>query len=848
MPCARWVIEMQQTLRQMRYYGRNFIAVALAIVLGVAFVTVSVQAGEILEATTRNAIAVQYAGADIIVTSLSEVVQESDLQTIGKTDGVVTAEKRITVVGDVQSGSRSQYGIIAPVPDTEAIRDELSIDSGRLPQAANEVLLWSETADSLDVEVGDTFSMLPYSGENAPDEPVTLTAVGIMTGSNALAESSAPDMFGWPEQIASWADPSVQSVGLVTVTPGTDPDQVVDSISSVGSGDLVIRTFDQQVDWVLADVSNGTDVLGFGLLAFAIIALFVCGIVIANTFSILVAQRSRNLALLRCVGATREQIRKSVLTEAVILGAVASAIGIVTGLIVTIGAARIFSNIYPAARIATDTPVPLTATIVPFALGFFATMIAAWGPARAATLVAPLAALRPSATLVQRYRIDVRRLGMTLLFLGGGSFLLVVGTLLCATDPSLPNLLIGMLGGIVSFCGVLIGGVLIVPRVIAMLGNLATRVGGAPAFVASSNSARNPKRATATAAAMLIAVTLITMMSVGAATVKSTLGQAIDEESPIDVRLATGDLYASDTNPSPALPTAVVQTVQSNKDVEESTGAIRTMVEIEDESYQIFGIDPEAAQRITRAPDQLAGLADGTAVVPESFADWLGVVDGDRLTLKFAGNESTLLVRVSDWDGDIVVSMNDAKKLAPDAPLSELWLRFEDDVDVSRAMGDLQDSLEPFDRLYIEGGARDKAANYDVLDTMLLIVTALLGVAVIIAIVGVGNTLSLSVIERTRESAILRAIGLTVSQLRVMLAIEGVILALVGSIIGIALGIVYGYAGAVSLLNNAWGVRFSLPLDRIVLIVAIAILAGLLSSVLPAQRAIRTSPVEALAE
>jgi putative ABC transport system permease protein len=234
--------------------------------------------------------------------------------------------------------------------------------------------------------------------------------------------------------------------------------------------------------------------------------------------------------------------------------------------------------------------------------------------------------------------------------------------------------------------------------------------------------------------------------------------------------------------------------------------------------------------------------------LPAWFADWLGIVDGDQVTLSVNGNESTFLARVSEWGGDIVVSMDDARKLAPDAPVSELWLRFDDDVDVSQAMGDLQDSLEPFDRLYIEGGARDKAANYEVLDTMLLIVTALLGVAVIIAIVGVGNTLSLSVIERTRESAILRAIGLTVSQLRVMLAIEGVILALVGSIIGIALGIVYGYAGAVSLLNNAWGVRFSLPLDRIILIVAIAILAGLLSSVLPAQRAIRTSPVEALAE
>jgi putative ABC transport system permease protein len=841
---------MRFTLTQMRHYARNYIAVSIAIVLGVAFVTSSIQAGQILDATTRNSVAVQYNGADVIVTSQNGQVPDSALAAFGTVEGVATVEKRPFLLADAQAGSRNQFSIVAPLPGAAPIRHALDLTGGRLPEAADEVLLLSNVADHLQVDTGGTISLMPLSGANTPDEPVSLTVVGIANGTNALAVSNAPDMYGWPADVAAWVDPETSSSALITAEPGIEPPALVEAIYAQTGTNLVIRTHAQQVDWVMAEITDGTEVHSFGLISFAIIALFVAGIVIANTFAILVAQRSRNLALLRCVGATRTQIRQSVLVEAVVLGIIASVAGVIAGLALTMGGARAFAAINPASRIATDAAVPLSAILAPFTLGFVATLIAAWGPANAATRVAPLAALRPSSALVQQEhdRGNVLRLLFTLLFLGTGSLLLVAGMLLSMDAPGTMTLLIGVLGGMISFCGILIGGVLIVPRVIAGLGNVAARIGGAPAYVAASNSSRNPKRATSTATALLIAVTLITMMSVGAATVKATLSQAIDDRNPIDVILTTQDEFSADHESAPPLQEVVLTAIETNPDVRLTAPVTATMAKISDYEVRVIGIDPDAARDVSRSPGQLADLARGTAIVPQWIANNEGLVDGDSFRLQTAGRDVSLIASLSEDADDIMVSLDDMKLLAPEAPVNTVWLRFDEGIDIRRAVGELQDSLAPFDRLWLYGGANDKAANYQVLDTMLLIVTALLGVAVVIAVVGVGNTLSLSVIERTRESAILRAIGLTVRQLRLMLAIEGVLFALVGSVIGIVLGTLYGFAGAVSILSSAWGVTFTIPYARIGLILAMAILAGLVASVLPAQRAIRTSPVEALAE
>jgi putative ABC transport system permease protein len=849
MRSGHWVIEMRMTLKQMRYYARNYVAVTLAILLGIGFVACSIMAGQVLDATTRNSLAVQYRGTDIIATSNAGPIAEAEIEAIEITDGVATVETRSLVFTDVVAGTRSRYAQVSQFPETQSIRDGLRLESGRFPQGSNEVFLVDTVAAQLELDTGDTISMLPLTGQNAPGSALTMTVVGSGSGGSGLAQANNPDIYAWPEQVNSWAGEWDSGTLLITIDPAVDADQVVTAIEEVVSGDLIVRTYAQQVESVASDIGGDAQLLSYGLLGFALIALFVAGVVIMNTFSILIAQRSRNLALMRCVGATKRQIRRSVLIEAVVVGVIASVIGTAAGLMVTTGGANLINRIFPSANIATNVPIPATAIAWPLILGIAVTVIASLSPAQTATRVAPLAALRPQSALVQRIRIDMLRLGLCVVLIGGGGILIALGMMLSSDAASLPALLLGVFGGVVSFCGVLVGAVLIVPRVAAAFGTMATRVGGAPAYVAASNSTRNPKRATSTAVALLIAVALITMMSVGAESVKSTLGKEIDARSPVDLQIATEDVYSSAVTNGPAMPEGVMQIVQSQDNISESVLAARSLVTLEGQELDVLGIEPAAALRISRAPAQLEGLSDETVILAQSTAENLGVVNGDAITLAAEGTSATFTAIVSpEWAGSLVISRNAASALFPNQPANVVWLRFQDGIDVGEAVGSLQDSLDRFDRLYMDGGAEDKAANYEVLDTMLLVVTGLLGIAVIIALVGVGNTLSLSVIERTRESAILRAIGLTIGQFRVMLAIEGVILAMVGAAIGIVLGIAYGFAGAFTILSGSWGLSFAIPLERLVLIVLVAIAAGVASSVLPARRAVRVSPVEALAE
>ena len=229
-------------------------------------------------------------------------------------------------------------------------------------------------------------------------------------------------------------------------------------------------------------------------------------------------------------------------------------------------------------------------------------------------------------------------------------------------------------------------------------------------------------------------------------------------------------------------------------------------------------------------------------IVSADNAEGYGIADGDRLQVGTGNRRLDLVAHVTDWyRSELVVAQSYLQRLDPDAAASMLWARFAPGVDAVETVGSIRDTLATTEAISYAGGVAERQSNSQILDSVLLVVTALLGVAVVIALVGVGNTLSLSVIERTRESAILRAIGLTRGQLRGMLAIEGVLIALVGAVIGIVPGTVYGMVGALTLPGNAWGVSFAIPTGRIVLIMVVAIVAGLLAAVVPARGAVRTS-------
>jgi putative ABC transport system permease protein len=442
-----------------------------------------------------------------------------------------------------------------------------------------------------------------------------------------------------------------------------------------------------------------------------------------------------------------------------------------------------------------------------------------------------------------------------------------------ASDTVMIGLLAGVLGGAASFVGVLIGAVFWVPKVAGWLGHGVSRLAGASAELAAVNSTRNPRRTAATTGALLIGVTLVALMSTGAATARSTLSAELDGRFPVDVTV--GDSPTWETGGklhSPPLSAAQLNAVRGVDGVRSVVAipggvlAARWLGSVGDngeagssQSTLVSAVDGEAAA-VLRDDRTRRALSDGWLVLSKG---WFGMPTDhlpDSVDVARAGHENDgwRTVHVL-WKDSPVAGMAPPqllRDLKVETVASEAWVGLDSGVDPVGVVSNIEDTLvaasksagedsaapAPIKAIAIERAAYDKVIN-----TLLAIVVGLLGVAVVIAVVGVANTLSLSVIERRRESATLRAIGMTRRQLRWSLATEGMVIAAVGAIAGVALGLLYGWAGARTVLGGVTEVHLAVPVADLAITLVVAVLAGLLASVLPARSAARSSPIAALA-
>jgi putative ABC transport system permease protein len=513
------------------------------------------------------------------------------------------------------------------------------------------------------------------------------------------------------------------------------------------------------------------------------------------------------------------------------------------------------------------------------------TVLASLAPARAATRVAPLAALRPADAPAVTHRGSRPRLVLAVVLTVVGAALLLLGAVLGRAVDPVAALGVGVLGGALSFVGILVGTVFWVPRVVGLCGRLLAPA-GTSARLAAANSVRNPRRTAATSTALLIGVTLVAMMSTGAASARVTLGGELDEQFPVDVQIGAdpGSGGAGSASGQPVTP-ALVRTVEDVAGVERvvtvptvsvtvtvgtgaaaggaAGGAAEGAAGAEAGSDPVTGsatawvLEPSVATGLVRSPSVVDGLADATAVVGDSLAEALGLADGDTLTLAATSADGTPVgepvartVVVTDFPGGIVVTPATLAGMAPDGAAGvtaeEAWVRLTPGADPTATVPAIQDALSETP-VQVAGAAVERAMFESIIDTLLAVVVGLLAVAVVIALIGVANTLSLSVIERRRESATLRVIGLSRRRLRATLAIEGVLIAGVGGALGVGLGVLYGWAGAATVLGVVGDVRLDVPWTDLAIVLAVSLAAGLLASVLPGRSAARTSPVAALA-
>ncbi|MDI3330310.1 MAG: ABC transporter permease [Micrococcus sp.] len=672
---------------------------------------------------------------------------------------------------------------------------------------------------------------------------------------------------------------------LVRLEPGADPELVASHIQALlqESGvEATVADPDEQSQGQVAAMA-GSNVFLWVLMAFAAIALLVTALVIANTFSVLVAQRSRDLALQRALGASRRQVRGSVLAEAVLVGLAGSLLGIAGGmgsvyLLVTWGASLDGFGFLTFEAAPRDL-------IVSVAVGVLLTVLASSSAAVAATRVSPLEAMRPRQDAAVGNRAGVVRLVV-------GALLLLAGLAALFWGARDGDLAVAVAGGALSFVGILALTVLVVPALVFVVG-LAARLFGVPGRMAQLNARRNPGRTAATASALLIGTTLVAMMLTGGRTAQVQMDAIFSAEYPVDVNVSL-DAGASGLQSFPGAAEggedpeggagtpapAGAGTSEGNKasgylDAGAAATARDAAADVDgieaaallsyvgtagtgDDASTAYAADPTELRSIVSAlpADQPADRLGrpGTVLVPASVTADTLVVKGPQGSAEFE------VVHSSASNISPVITLDDARALGWDAEAeatapSMLWLKASGDqtletlqalnTEVARATGVSQDKV---------GGTLAERLLFSVIvDAMLMIVTALLMVSVLIAVIGVANTLSLSTIERTRENSLMRALGLTRGGLRGMLALEAVLISGVAALIGCALGTFYGGMGSHTVFGPIaarYGQEIvwpTVPWAELALIVLVSVVAGLLASVAPSRRAARLSPVQGLA-
>lgn len=855
------------TLAQMRRTLGRLVAAGVSIALGTAFVAATLLASGIISRTTVDSLTAGFADADLVVSGYPPRVAAEVLAAVpGVQDVAGQSDVYVRVIGP-DGATALVAGAVAPVPALEPV----AVVAGSMPAAPGEVALTGLDAERLGAALGDRVTVeVDRWAELREGEEGELTAELTLTG---LLDPNSLALFGQgaarvvPAELDRWAvhqtgedEPGFATL-LATVAPGSDIDEVRASAAEALPPELTVNTKEAEAEDRLAEITGETRVMTGVVLGFAAISLIVAALVIANTFQVIVAQRTRTLALLRCVGATKAQLRRAVLLEAGILGVVASLVGVVLGAALVQGLLIALTNVDTGVPLPTTISLSVSAVLVPVVVGLVVTTLAAMTPARAATRVSPLAALQPVGAARLSERGGRFRAWFAGVFTVGGALGLVGGVLVSHEVDMLLGLLLGVLGGATSFVGILVGAVFWVPRAVAVAGALVARIAArwgqaVPARLAAANSVRNPRRTAATSAALFIGVTLVAMMATGAATAREALTATLDENYPVDVDVRSWSYQPGE----PGLPDEFLADVAAVSGV--SGTATFSLV-----PFQIGGgagdtdeatvIDPAAAAAVLNAPRLLEGLEEGTVVVGSGSASSLGVEDGDVVHLELApwadggtaGGGADVRVAIAQGLGGVFLTPADAARITADLRPAGVLLSIDDSADPRLVVEDLQNlATATDDAIGVTGIAVERSFFDQVIDTLLAIVVGLLAVSVVIALVGVSNTLSLSVLERRRESATLRAIGLTRGGLRSALAAEGVLVALVGAVVGAVLGTLYGWAGVRTVIGGGIAeVPWTVAWRDLGLVLVVTVAAGLIASVAPARTAVRTSPVEALA-
>ena len=890
-------------LKLMRKSVRMLIASGIAILIGSMFMSATLLfANSVDDLVVRNATE-EFGSANYAISfknpnsSPSSEIHYKDLHLdeISKMPGVngIRSDDATALV-KVEKGDKS----VTSIAWSSGLYGNLPVyksTEGRDPQKIGEITLIKSIAKSIHANIGDTITLVKVDDTGGDKEKsYDVRVVGLVDdGEHSQIPVSnrgtylggvTNDFCAKLNNLKNFDNQVVQSKVYMSIDESKIND-LSPKISALLPEQFSLMSRHEVGVRAVRNVSNGTNFVTMFLLSFGVLALLISSLVIANTFQVLVAQRRRTLALLRVIGAQSHQLYAAVLLEAAILGVISACVGVLCAIGFMGAISNVNINSGPLSKI--PLIVSLPAVVWPIAIGTIVTVLASMSAARSATKVTPMEALRPM-DLIKDKRASIIRAVFGVLFIVVG----ILATALSATSlasmiagksptagsDSWMTLLGAMFGCALVFIGIIITATFWMPFAMKATGAIMALCGPA-SKVANANVQRNPRRVAATGTALLIGVTLVSTVVTGAICGKATLKGVVDDRYSVDIiiqgknvdeSLAADISKISGIKHTELLP-AVPMTFKNAKGETEYTlvAGVDNVDQLRNVMHtDLDGVNINKDSVLLPKPDEGEepfDLKKGSLNLQAYVEKYNSNDDNNDNFTPFTGmntdssnnNKSITVKQVQfkkyrnvsvDSNNTSFVSksyFNNYLKPTTHILLISLNSRNANLIDIVK---NIRNVTSNYAEVMSTGSVFERAMWESAIDTMMMLLVGLIAVAVVIALIGVANTLSLSVIERTKESATLRAIGMTRGQVRRSLAMEATLISLTSTVSGLIVGTVFGWIGSYMVFSVIGKVPFVIDWTIYAVLALIALFAALLSSVLPARRAVKSSPVVALAD
>ncbi|WP_306323624.1 MULTISPECIES: ABC transporter permease [unclassified Streptomyces] len=854
---------MKTSLRNFFAHKGRMALSAIAVLLSVAFVSGTLVFTDTMDKTfdklfsaTSPDVSVSPKGADQTdddgsATGRPEALPASTLATVREAEGVKSVEgavssMNVTVVNSDNKNMGSTTG--APTIAGNWTHNDLrsmEITSGHAPRGPTEVMVDADTAKKHHLKMGDELRTIAATG----DFTAKITGIASFKMTNPGAAVVYFDTATAQRELLGATGKFTQI--NVAAAEGVSDARLKANVAAELTGTYKIQTQKEAADANASDVGSFMDVIKYALLGFAGIAFLVGIFLIINTFSMLVAQRTREIGLMRAIGSSRKQVNRSVLVEALLLGVVGSVLGVGAGMGLAIGLMKLMSSM--GMELSTDDlTVKRTTPAIGLLLGIVVTVLAAYLPARRAGKVSPMAALRDAGTPAD-VKAGVVRGVIGLVLTGGGGFALYLAAQ--ADKASQGALWLGV-GIVASLIGFVVVGPLLAGIVVRVISAVLLRMFGPVGRMAERNALRNPRRTGATGAALMIGLALVACLSVvGSSMVASATSEldksvgadfivegqgGIKPQAARDLKQVQKDGYVSH----------VTEVKYVKADLTTPNGAKK--------SEELVAATPTYAQdlrRETTSGELSAAYGKNAMSVGSGFAEKHGVKVGDTMTAAFDhGRTAKLRVAAITSDdttfdkGAMYTNLSTAASYLPAdrMPLNGMMFAKAADGKDDAAYKALKASVAADPTVHVKDQTDYKQTLKDQIGQLLNMIYGLLALAIIVAVLGVVNTLALSVVERTREIGLMRAIGLSRRQLRRMIRLESVVIAVFGALLGLGLGMGWGATAQQLLALEGLGV-LEIPWPTILAVFIASAFVGLFAALVPAFRAGRMNVLGAIA-